>query len=89
MLMMTYKEYKAFWDNFLQKWMKDHVDFIMNDPDGQAFFPKNSQGNLIQTDLYKLVSYFMKSVPLGMYCLMSPFAFSLAPRSQEWYGVQK
>ena len=26
----------------------------------------------------------LKSVPLGMYCLMSPLVFSLAPRSQEW-----
>ena len=55
--MMTYKEYKAFWDNFLQKWWKNPVDFIMNDPDGQAFFPKNSQGNLIQTDLYRNITY--------------------------------
>ena len=54
---MTYKEYKAFWDNFLQKWWKNPVDFIMNDPDGQAFFPKNSQGNLIQTDLYRNITY--------------------------------
>src|SRR5574344_236890 len=26
-----------------------------------------------------------KSVPLGKYCLMSPFVFSLAPLSHEWY----
>lgn len=55
--MMTYKEYKDFWDNFLKKWMENHDDFIMNDPDGQAFFPKNSQGNLIQTDLYRNIIY--------------------------------
>ena len=55
--MMTYKEYKDFWDNFLKKWMENHDDFIMNDPDGQAFFPKNSQGNLIQTDLYRNITY--------------------------------
>lgn len=54
---MTYKEYKDFWDNFLKKWMENHDDFIMNDPDGQAFFSKNSRGNIINADLYTNISY--------------------------------
>ena len=55
--MKTYKEYKDFWDIFLNKWLKNHDDFILNDPDGQAFFPKNSRGNLILTNLLKNIAY--------------------------------
>lgn len=55
--MKTYKDYKDFWDIFLNKWLGDHNYFIQNDPDGQAFFPKDSCGNLIQTDLYKNIAY--------------------------------
>lgn len=55
--MKNYKEYKDFWDIFLKKWLENHDDFILNDPDGQAFFPKNSRGNLIQTDLLKNIAY--------------------------------
>lgn len=31
----------------------------------------------------------LKSVFLGMYCLMSPFMFSMAPFSHEEYGCAK
>ena len=55
--MKTYKEYKDFWDNFLKKWLDNHDDFISNDPDGQAFFPKDSRGNLILTNLLKNIAY--------------------------------
>ena len=48
--MKTYKEYKDFWDNFLNKWLKNHDDFILNDSDGQAFFPKNSRVRQSYTD---------------------------------------
>lgn len=40
---MTYKEYKDFWDIFLNKWLRNHDDFILNDSEGQAFFPKDSR----------------------------------------------
>ena len=55
--MKTYKEYKDFWDIFLKNWLENHDDFILKDPDGQAFFPKDSRGNLIQTDLLKNIAY--------------------------------
>ena len=55
--MKTYKEYKDFWDIFLNKWLRNHDDFILNDSEGQAFFPKDSRGNLIQTDLLKNIAY--------------------------------
>ena len=55
--MKTYKEYKDFWDNFLKEWRKNHYGFIRKDPDGQAFFPKDSIGNLIQTDLLENIAY--------------------------------
>ena len=55
--MKTYKEYKDFWDNFLKNWLSNHNAFILNDPNGQAFFPKDSRGNLIQTDLLKNIAY--------------------------------
>ena len=55
--MKTYKEYKDFWDIFLNKWLRNHDDFILNDSDGQAFFPQDSRGNLIQTDLYENIAY--------------------------------
>ena len=43
---------------------------------------------MVKIVFYRFISSVipLKSVPLGMYCLMSPFVFSLAPRSQEWYG---
>ena len=28
-------------------------------------------------------------VDASVYCLISPLVFSLAPRSHEWYGLQK
>ena len=31
----------------------------------------------------------LKSEPLGMYWRISPFVFSFASRSQEWYGRAK
>ena len=55
--MKTYNEYKDFWDNFLKEWRKKHYDFIRKDPNGQAFFPKDSIGNLIQTDLLENIAY--------------------------------
>ena len=55
--MKTYKEYKDFWDNFLNNWLRNHNAFILKDPNGQAFFPKDSRGNLIQTDLLKNIAY--------------------------------
>ena len=55
--MKTYKEYKDFWDNFLKNWLRNHNAFILNDPNGQAFFPKDSRGNLILTNLLKNIAY--------------------------------
>ena len=55
--MKTYKEYKDFWDIFLKNWLENHDDFILKDPDGQAFFPKDSRGNLILTNLLKNIAY--------------------------------
>ena len=55
--MKNYKEYKDFWDIFLKKWRDNHDDFILNDLDGQAFFPQDSRGNLIQTDLLENIAY--------------------------------
>ena len=53
---MTYRDYKSFWDIFLNKWLRNHDDFILNDSEGQAFFPKDSRGNLIQTDLLENIA---------------------------------
>jgi hypothetical protein len=53
---MTYRDYKSFWDIFLNKWRSNHDDLIQNDPAGQAFFPKDSRGNLIQTDLLENIA---------------------------------
>jgi hypothetical protein len=49
---MTYRDYKSFWDIFLNKWRSNHDDLIQNDPAGQAFFAINSSGNYINSDLY-------------------------------------
>jgi hypothetical protein len=31
----------------------------------------------------------LNSVPYEIYCLICLFVYSLAPRSHEWYGLQK
>jgi hypothetical protein len=62
--MKTYKEYKDFWDIFLNKWLRNHDDFILNDSEGQAFFPKDSGGKYINADLYANIT-----------CMPEPYYF--------------
>lgn len=64
---MTYRDYKSFWDNFLHKWHSNHDDFVQNDLAGRAFFPRNSSGKVMETDLYKNIS-----------CMPEPYYFGEA-----------
>ena len=43
---MTYRDYKSFWDIFLNKWLRNHDDFILNDSEGQAFSLKTAAANI-------------------------------------------
>ena len=61
---MTYRDYKSFWDIFLNKWRSNHDDLIQNDPAGQAFFAINSSGNYINSDLYTSIT-----------CMPEPYYF--------------
>lgn len=73
------------------QWRKAKLNIFLQYSNGVRY-PSDLRGLLFSfhsTSAMNSSDNSLKSVPLGIYCLIRPLIFSLAPRFQEWYGLAK